>query len=178
MKHTIAVFGSGTIKKDSRAWKEAFEAGFLLAKAGCTVMNGGYGGAMLASAEGAKAGGGKTIGITTAEFLGSKKNPFIDEEIRTSLWRKRLHQLIERADGFVVLDGGTGTLAELMVVWETLAKRLHRKPIVILGNRMRSLVQFLRRNPEVTFPRGLYLAKTPRQAVRFLSKRLGISPLL
>ena len=172
MKYTIAVFGSGKIKKDSRAWKEASETGFLLAQSGFNVMNGGYGGSMTASAEGAKQANGKTIGVTTDEFVGSKKNQFIDQEIRVLSWHERLHQLAELADGFVVLDGGTGTLTEMMVVWEMLNKSLHKKPVAILGHFMHSLVRFLKRNPEVSVPREFHLVKTPEDAVQFISKKL------
>ena len=179
MRYTVSVFGSGTIKKSSPAWSQAHKIGFLLAKTGFNVMNGGYGGAMSASAQGAKQAGGKTVGVTTSEYGDVKANAFIDREIQLPFWRERLHQLIELADGFVVLDGGTGTVTEFMVVWEMLSKRLHLKPIVVLGKRMRLLVQFLKRNPEVAFPRQLYIAKTPKDAVRFLTREIKLpSPLV
>ena len=87
-------------------------------------------------------------------------------------WWERLRKLAELGDGFIILDGGTGTLTELMVVWEMLSKRFHKKPVVVLGKRMRSLVQLLRRNPEVIFPQCLCNAKTPKDAVRFLSNEI------
>lgn len=169
---TIAVFGSGQAKENSEAFKTAHEVGFLLAKAGFVVANGGYGGSMLASAKGAKAAGGSTIGVTTDEFYGTAKNEFIDREIRKPTWRERLYRLMELADGFVVLDGGTGTLTELAVAWEMKNKKLHQKPIVILGRTMQAVVHTLKQNPEVQIPERFQSAQTPREAVQYLTKAL------
>ena len=169
----IVVFGSGTVKKGTQQFKMAYETGFLLAKAGFTIANGGYNGSMLASAKGAKAAGGMTIGVTAEEFRDSVKNDFIDREIRKRTWRERLHELIDLGDGFVVLNGGTGTLAELMVSWEMNNKSLHRKPIVVLGHHMKSAINAFRRNPEVAVPKELCFASTPKAAVWYLVKEVG-----
>ena len=166
----ITVFGSGSIKEGSNRWKEASEVGFLLAGAGFVVVNGGYGGSMLASAKGAKAAGGRTIGVTTNEFRGSVKNEFIDREVRKRTWRVRLFELIELGDGFLFLDGGMGTLTELSVVLEVRNKGFHAKPIVILGRQMQSLVDFLKQNPEMLIPKDLYHASNPKDAVQRLVK--------
>ncbi len=165
---SISIFGSGSVERNSEAWHIAFETGFALAEAGFVVVNGGYGGTMAATAEGAKKAGGKTIGVTTDQFVGSKCNSFIDEEIRTPSWKERLHKLVELGDGFIVLDGGTGTLVELFVVWEMLSKKMHQKPVVILGKSQHRLVEFLKNNSECTFPPNLNLSETPRSAVQYL----------
>ena len=167
MEKRIAVFGSGIVKESSPQFKIAYEIGFFLASSGFTVVNGGYGGSMLASAKGAKEAGGKTIGVTTDDF-GSAKNQFIDQEIRKKTWQGRLHQLIKLADGYVVLDGGTGTLTEFMVVWEMASKKFHKKPIVALGRYVKSLIQVLKKNPEVKFPNGFQIVSTPKTVVQYL----------
>ena len=171
----ITVFGSGSIGPKSKEWKLAYETGFLLAKAGFTLANGGYGGTMEASAKGAKDAGGKTIGVTTDEFQGSLANPFIDQEIKTKLWRERLFKLIDLADGFLILNGATGTMVELLVIWEMLNKGLLSKPAVILGKRMRLLADFLREFPDLQFSKQMTVRITPEFAVHFLSRRLLIS---
>ena len=163
----IAVFGSGIIKEGSRQFKIAYETGFLLAKAGFTVVNGGYKGSMLASAEGAKEVGGRTIGVTTDDF-GSTRNQFIDQEIRKKTWQERLHHLIALGDGYLVLDGGTGTLSEFAVVLEMRNKKFHHKPMVVLGHHMQSVVHVLKRNPEISIPKDLFLTRTPKIAVERL----------
>lgn len=165
----IAIFGSGIIKEGSRQFKIAYETGFLLAKSGFTVVNGGYGGSMLASAKGAKEGGGETVGVTTDNF-GSTKNRFIDQEIRKQTWQERLHHLIALGDGYVILDGGTGTFAEFAVVLEMRNKEFHHKPMVVLGHHMQSVIRVLKRNPEISIPKDLFFAQTPKIAVqRFIS---------
>ena len=171
-RKTVAVFGSGKAKENSEPFRIAHETGFLLAKAGFAVANGGYGGCMLASAKGAKAASGRTIGVTTDEFYGAAKNEFIDREIRTPTWHDRLCRLIELGDGFVVLDGGTGTLAELAVAWEMKNKKLHEKPIVILGRTMHAAVRALKQNPEVQVPEEFQPASTPQEAVQYLMNAL------
>ncbi|MBI1977476.1 MAG: LOG family protein [Candidatus Omnitrophica bacterium] len=170
----IVVFGSGTAKENSPVWKEAYQTGFLLAQAGFTIVNGGYDGTMLASAKGAKEAHGKTIGVTTDEYAdqGAQKNQFIDEEIRMPTWRERLFKLMDLGDGFMVLDGGTGTLVELATVWEMAAKGFHHKPIAILGRHMKSVVCALKSNSEVIVPQKLKLVSTPKAAIRYLSRHL------
>jgi hypothetical protein len=44
----------------------------------------------------------------------------------------RKNVLIERADAFITLPGGLGTLDELFEVWTTATLDLHHKPIVLL----------------------------------------------
>ena len=172
MRKRIAVFGSGIVKESSPQFKIAYEIGFLLVTSGFTVVNGGYGGSMLASAKGAKEAGGKTIGVTTDDF-DSSRNQFIDQEIRKRTWQERLHQLIKLADGYVVLDGGTGTLTEFMVTWEMASKKFHKKPIVILGRRVKSLIKVLKQNPEVKFPKDFRIVSTPKTAVQYLASYFG-----
>ena len=172
MIKTITVFGSSGAKENSGEWKTAYELGRELGRAGFIIVNGGYAGTMQACAKGAKETGVKTIGITTAEFANSKANQFIDEEIKTSKWHERLYELVRRGDGFVVLNGGIGTLVELMVIWEMGNKGFHKKPTVILGNHVRESVEALKRNPEVKIPKYFYMAETPQAAVEYLKKVL------
>ncbi|MBI4367938.1 MAG: LOG family protein [Candidatus Omnitrophica bacterium] len=169
----VSVFGSSKIKEPSKAWHEAYEAGKFLAQASFVVANGGFGGTMLAAVKGAKDAGGSTIGVTTGEFPEAVKNDFIDQEIQKSSWHERLHQLVELADGFLVLDGGTGTIVEFLTVWEMSSKKLHRKPIAVLGQSMQSLARFLEKNPEVSIPGLFLIAKNPKAAVNFLADHIS-----
>ena len=172
MAKAITVFGSGTVKENSKNWEEAYQIGFLLAKAGFVIINGGYGGSMAASAMGAKKAGGNTVGITTDQFQGSVKNGFIDQEIRKRTYIERLHELVHSGDGFVILNGGTGTLVELMVVWEMNNKGLHAKPFAVLGRKIQAAVNAIKRNSEVEMSNQLYFAKDPKTAVQYLKRCL------
>ena len=176
MKHLknkrIAVFGSGRAVENSPNWKLAFRAGKLLAESGFTVVNGGYRGVMEASAKGARSAGGHVIGVT-AEIFKSARNSFIDTEIRTSNLPDRLSKLIEVSDGFILLDGGTGTLAELVTVWEMLSKGFFEKPAAVLGVYMKQVVRFVSRLPEVSVPPTLKPFSDPRRAIQFLQRSIN-----
>jgi hypothetical protein len=72
---------------------------------------------MEAASKGAVEGGGQAIGVTV-NLWGGRTNKYITKEIKCSTLLDRIHKLIELGDGFVVLQGGTGTLLELAAVWE------------------------------------------------------------
>jgi uncharacterized protein (TIGR00730 family) len=172
----ISVFGSAYPVEGSFDYEQARRIGGLIASQEWTVCNGGYGGIMEASARGAREAGGKTLGITSAYF-GGNANQYIDEEIRTADVTERLQELIRRADGYIVLPGGTGTLVELATVWEYINKRvMQEKPIVVLGAFWEPVIHTVRTallkegredriHPVVT-------AYTPEQAIDFLKEKL------
>jgi uncharacterized protein (TIGR00730 family) len=134
---TVTIFGSSLPQEGSAAYEDARRLGQLLAEAGFAVVNGGYGGLMEASTRGAREAGGHTIGVT-CEIWPAQANRWIAEEIRTSSFLMRLTTLVERGDAYVVLPGGTGTLAELALVWEMMNKSAlsktvgGRKPLVVM----------------------------------------------
>jgi uncharacterized protein (TIGR00725 family) len=130
----ISVFGSSRPREGTLQYTIAYEIGAALARAGYIVCNGGYGGTMEASANGAKNAGGATIGIVT-DYFSRLPNPWIDTTITTPTMIDRLMDLVNRADGYVILEGGTGTLLELACVWELMNKNVIReKPIIAVGN--------------------------------------------
>jgi hypothetical protein len=118
---TITIFGSSLPDPASPVYQEAIRLGQSLAEKGWAVCNGGYTGLMEASARGAREAGGHTVGVTCVVWP-APANPWIVEEVRAASFLERLLTLIERGDGFVVLPGGTGTLAELALVWEMMNK--------------------------------------------------------
>jgi hypothetical protein len=131
----ITVFGSSRPQEDDADYAEARALGTHLTKAGFAVCSGAYGGVMEAVSRGAKSVGGKTYGVTAEFFSAAKANAWIDVEVRMKTWDERLFELIKMGDGFVLCKGGTGTLAELAVLWEMQNKAvIKRRPIVTLGN--------------------------------------------
>src|ERR1700726_4572962 len=115
----ITVFGSSRPRPGESDYEEARILGGELARRGFQVCSGGYAGVMEAVSRGAKQAGGRTIGITAKSFS-SRANEWIDKEVRVANWRDRLFELVKRGHGYVACRGGTGTLAELAVVWEML----------------------------------------------------------
>jgi uncharacterized protein (TIGR00730 family) len=134
-RRIVTVFGSSKAAPLEESYQIAFELGRKIAELGLTLCNGGYGGTMAAAARGAVEAGGHTIGVTCTRFGRSGPNPFIRQEIPTFGLLERLNTLIQLGRAYVVLPGGTGTLAELALVWELLNKGLLRgdRPLIVLG---------------------------------------------
>ncbi len=130
----ITLFGTSRAKAGDDIYKLAYETGKLLAANGFTIANGGYGGTMLAAAQGAREANGQIIGVTCSAFK-SKPNGYITREIKTVCLDERLDKLIELGDIYVVLPGGTGTLLEFAKVWELKNKGFlqQNKSIIIVG---------------------------------------------
>lgn len=125
---TITIFGSSLPDAESEIYRTARELGRKIAERGWIVCNGGYSGLMEASARGAREAGGHTVGVTCAVWP-APANPWIVEEVRAPSFLERLLTLIERGDAYVVLPGGTGTLAELALVWEMMNKSALSKSV-------------------------------------------------
>lgn len=140
-RRTIAIFGAGKAKPDDESFRRAHDLGRALAQAGFDIVNGGYGGVMLASARGARQAGGRVTGVTCRAFKHSGPNEYITDEISTDTLEERLRTLVQLGDGYVVLPGGTGTLLELADVWEHRCKGFAGvdKPIILLGDFWRPL---------------------------------------
>jgi hypothetical protein len=140
----VTVFGTGDCRDVEGACEQAEAVGRVLARLGYAVANGGYGGTMEASARGAKAAGGRTIGVVCDVWDG-RPNRWIDEVVTTSDLMHRLRTLVDLGTaGYVVLPGATGTLVELAVVWETMSKRLApRRALVCVGGFWRPLVELM-----------------------------------
>jgi len=125
----VCIFGSYGAKPGSPLYDLAYRIGHALAGAGYVVCNGGYGGTMEASARGAKDAGGNTIGVTCTVFRdasgrGLKANPCIDKEVPYDNLLARIEAMMRMSAGYVVLEGGTGTLSEFSIVWEYVCKRM------------------------------------------------------
>jgi predicted Rossmann-fold nucleotide-binding protein len=134
---------------------------------------------MEAVSRGTKESGGKTYGVTAEIFTG-KANPWVDVEIRVKSWQERLFELIRLGDGFVACKGGTGTLAELAVVWEMMNKAvMPAKPFAVLGDFWPPIIERVR---EVEVGRHaawseansrlLHIAATPMEVTHHLKQRL------
>ncbi len=151
---TVTLFGSSLPDESSEAYRQARRLGGLLAEAGFAVCNGGYAGLMEATARGARESGGHTIGIT-CELWPAAANRWIVEEVRTKSFPERLMTLIERGDAYVVLPGGTGTLAELALAWEMMNKSSlsrtvgGRKPLLVMASYWKPVIDCLRQEGQL-----------------------------
>jgi predicted Rossmann-fold nucleotide-binding protein len=64
------------------------------------------------------------IGVTTHYFQVKPPNAYVEKHIIKDTYLDRLFELVDIADGYVVLPGGTGTLLELAMVWALRSVRL------------------------------------------------------
>lgn len=172
-KKTITIFGTSKAKEGDSTYKLAYETGELLAQAGFTIANGGYGGTMLAAAKGAAEANGEVIGVTCSAFKGSKANEYISREVNTASLDERLDTLIQLGRAYIVLLGGTGTLLELAKVWELKNKGFLKtnKPIILLGSFWKPLVDLVA-SEDPDSSRFLMLADEPQQAVKLITENV------
>lgn len=148
----IAIFGFADAKPDDKVYKDAFSVSRALAEAGYTVVNGGGPGVMEASTLGAKAGGGKVIGVTfypkdADNFEGRDPNNPIDVEIKTSTYVERTLTLLKEGQVYIVFNGASGTMSEFSMAWG-LARIYfgHHKPLILYGRFWKDIVKSLKRN--------------------------------
>jgi uncharacterized protein (TIGR00730 family) len=140
MKKIITIFGSAKPSDNDEQYLTAYNLGKILALNGFDICTGGFNGIMKAASKGAVDGGAQAIGVTV-DLWGGKANEYVTKEIRCHTLLERIQKLIELGDGFIVLQGGTGTLLELAAVWEYCNKGLmDTKPIVCHSSIWKSIV--------------------------------------
>lgn len=148
---TVAVIGQGAC--DAATAARAEEVGALLARAGCTVVTGGLGGVMEAASRGARAAGGRVVGVLPGEDPDAA-NPHVEIAVASGMGDARNAILANTAAGFVAVAGSHGTLSEI-------AFALKRgKPVVSLGS--------WEVDPAVE------VAASPGEAVAWILARLGL----
>jgi uncharacterized protein (TIGR00730 family) len=172
-KKIITIFGTSRAAAGDAIFTLAMETGRLLAQAGFTIANGGYGGTMLAAAKGAAEAGGEIIGITCSAFKSSRANVYVTREIDTGSLDERLDTLVKLGQAYIVLPGGTGTLLELAKVWELKNKGFlnANKPIILLGGFWKPLVKLIETD-DADSSRYVKLADEPKQAVEMIIENL------
>jgi uncharacterized protein (TIGR00730 family) len=133
MIQSICVYCGSSPGNDPLFVETAQKFGKILAQNGITlVYGGGSRGLMGALALSVHENGGRVIGIIP-EFLKARERMFTgaEEIVVTRDMHERKRMMFERADAFVALPGGIGTLEELVeqLTWSQLGR--HRKPILV-----------------------------------------------
>jgi uncharacterized protein (TIGR00725 family) len=117
----VAVVGGGDAGPEAVAAAE--DLGRELARRGAVVVCGGLGGVMEAVCRGARAQGGRTVGILPGDDRAAA-NPHVEVAVATGMGEGRNLLVVRTADAVVAVDGEFGTLSEI-----ALALRLG-KPVV------------------------------------------------
>ena len=131
---SIAVFGFSEPAPGEPLYESARRVGALLAEAGYEIVTGGYGGVMDGASRGAIESGGWATGVVSSIFGDRLPSRHLSEVVVTASLEERMSTLIERAAGYVVLHGQSGTLAEATLVWALeRAGSLDPRPVILLG---------------------------------------------
>jgi uncharacterized protein (TIGR00730 family) len=129
----VCVYCGSSDGADARFGEAAEELGRSLAAAGVGLVYGGGGeGLMGRLARSTLASGGYVTGIIPS-FLIRKEHPLtaVQEMLVVENMHERKQAMFDRADAFVALPGGVGTVEELVeqLTWAQLNR--HKKPILI-----------------------------------------------
>jgi hypothetical protein len=136
------------------------------------VYGGGRTGLMGALADAALAAGGRVHGVILRRFIEEDVHHLGVEMFQVDDMRARKAGLDERADAFVALPGGLGTLEELAEVLSFRKLELHHRPVVLLnaGGFWDPLLDWFERAVDAGFERPgarawWAVATTPAEAV-------------
>ena len=133
MQPTICVYASSSESVDPAFFSAADRLGRQIATQGyALVYGGGRLGLMGALARGVHTAGGHVIGIIP-EKLQPQGYAEADEMIVVPTMGERKALMAARADAFIGLPGGFGTLEELLEVLTLKQLGYHAKPIVLLN---------------------------------------------
>jgi hypothetical protein len=89
---------------------------------------------MGALADGALQAGGQVVGVVPQELVDwDVAHPGLSELHVADSLHQRKAMMAERADGFIALPGGSGTLEELFEIWTWAQLGLHSKPVGLLN---------------------------------------------
>jgi len=131
----LCVFAASSDAAIAAYGDAATRLGQLMAEAGMTLVYGaGKVGLMGAVARGVHAHGGRVVGVIPEKLnVDALTYSDCDELIVTTTMSERKSIMTARADGFVILPGGFGTLEELFEVLVGKQIGYHGKPIVFLN---------------------------------------------
>ena len=147
-------------------------------KGWAVVYGGGKGGVMGRIAKGVTSKGGELIGVAPT-FMESRDVLYdkCTEFIFTKDMRERKRAMAERADAFIVMPGGFGTLEEFFEIVTEKTLGLSTKPIAVVNIRgiYDEMVAMAKHMQKEAFLNQLcfdsfYVAKTVDEAIDFIEK--------
>lgn len=156
----------------------------LAARGHGLIYGGGNTGLMGHLARSAHASGGTVVGYIPARLMAIEGRAFdiADELVVTDTMHERKVGIFGRADAFVILPGGIGTLEEFLEIVTLRHLGYHDKPIVLLDDEgfYTTLVRFLDETVERGFSPQLadlfHVTSSVAEALRWLDDRLAETP--
>lgn len=135
MPKLLCVYCSSSSKLADKYYELGAQLGeALVARGWGLIYGGGSAGIMGAVAKAVKQAGGHVVGVIP-DFMIERELAFdaADELVVVPSMRERKRIMAERADGFVTLPGGIGTLEELLEIMTERYLNLSQKPLVLLN---------------------------------------------
>jgi cytokinin riboside 5'-monophosphate phosphoribohydrolase len=135
MTKLLCVYCASSDRLDPKYYAVAAELGReLVARGWGLIYGGGKTGTMGAVARSVKQAGGRVVGVIP-EFMKARELAYeeADELITVVTMRERKLLMENRADAFVTLPGGWGTLEEILEILTLRQLDLVRKPCVFLN---------------------------------------------
>src|ERR1051325_3714507 len=132
----VSLFGSARTKSSNKYYKLAEEIAFKLTRAGYGVITGGGPGIMEAANRGARAGGGKSVGLNIDLPFEQEPNQYIDYDklITFKYFFCRKVMFVKYAQAFVLFPGGFGTMDEFFECLTLIqTRKIDRFPIICVG---------------------------------------------
>lgn len=183
----VAFFGDADAKPNDEHYIAAFETAKLLAKNKYIVVNGGGPGVMAAATLGAKESNGRVETVIIDEkidmgenYEGSDKNnlKISDSIFKTKTIQDRNEKIVDLADAHIVFKGGTGTMAELALVWEKAKFEFGKhKPLIIYGDGWKETIEALVKNLDFdNVEKKVYaFANSPEEVLQIIKKRRSLT---
>ena len=135
MQKSLCVYCASSDRVDPKYFAVAAALGEAMAQREWgLIYGGGKTGLMGTVARAVKAGGGRVVGVIP-EFMKARELAFTeaDELISVITMRERKLLMETRADAFLALPGGWGTLEELLEILTLAHLETLQKPIIILN---------------------------------------------
>jgi len=173
----ICVFCASSSSVDQIFRDAADDLGRKMGELGIDLVYGGATiGLMGSVARGVHASGGKVVGVLP-QFMKTRDIEYAeaDELIVTRDMRERKAIMDDRADAFIALPGGIGTLEELMEILSMKQLRLNPKPLVVLNthqfyDKWVELIEemIVRKFTKASIHDLFYLADDPQSALDYI----------
>ena len=130
----VSIFGSARTDPADPQYEAAREVARLLAEAGFSIITGAGPGIMEAANEGARLGGGPSIGCNIELPFEQGANPYVDTLINFRYFFVRKTMFIKYSNAFIIFPGGFGTLDEAFEALTLIQTgKISQFPVILMG---------------------------------------------